>query len=150
MMTHSIQHVNVMVDDLASATEFYGGLLGLAPDPTPDLGFPAQFFAVGGGQQIHVNELEDVHAERAHFCVRLDDFSTVFRRAYDAGVVEINTWGKVRRLPTGVMQAFVRDPSGNLIELSCEADHVVDPSIFELDVVDGETRFFNAADTSAT
>jgi lactoylglutathione lyase len=149
-MTHSIQHVNVMVDDLATATEFYGGLLGFVPDPTPDLGFPAQFFGVGGGQQIHVNELDDQHAERAHFCVRLDDFSSVFRRAYDAGALEVRTWGKVRRLPTGVMQAFVRDPSGNLIELSCEADQVVDPSIFDLDIVDGETRFFNAADTNPT
>ena len=50
---------------------------------------------------------------------------------------------KVRRLPTGVMQAFIRDPSGNLIELSCEADQPVDPAIFELDIVDSETRFFS-------
>jgi catechol 2,3-dioxygenase-like lactoylglutathione lyase family enzyme len=73
-----IQHVNLMVDDLARAVEFYGTALGLAPAPTPEMGFPAQFF-------------------------------------------EIND----------VMQMFVRDPAGNLIELSCESDQHVDPAIFE-------------------
>ena len=32
------------------------------------------------------------------------------------------------------MQMFVRDPAGNLIELSCEADQYVDPSIFDEDL----------------
>lgn len=135
-MSSSIQHVNVMVDDLAAATEFYEDVLGFERSPTPDLGFPAQFFAVGGGQEVHVNELADVHPQRSHFCVRLDDFNAVFQRALERGLFETETWGPARRLPTGVMQAFVRDPSGNLIELSCEADQPVDPSIYELDFFD--------------
>jgi len=32
----------------------------------------------------------------------------------------------------------VRDPSGNLIELSCSADQPVDDAIFELDFVDAQ------------
>jgi catechol 2,3-dioxygenase-like lactoylglutathione lyase family enzyme len=139
----SIQHVNLMVDDLAAADQFYGEVLGLERSPAPDLGFPAQFYNVNDSQQLHVNELGDVHPERAHFCLRLDKFDEIFRRAYDLGIIETETWGKVRRLPTGVMQAFIRDPSGNLIELSCEADQPVDPAIFELDIVDSETRFFS-------
>ncbi len=138
-MSNSIQHVNVMVDDLAAAIYFYENLLGLDRAPTPDLGFPAQFFRVGGSQEIHVNELGDVHPERSHFCLRVDDFNAVFARALERDVFEIETWGKARRLPTGVMQAFVRDPAGNLIELSCEADQPVDPSIFELDFFDETT-----------
>jgi lactoylglutathione lyase len=139
----SIQHVNLMVDDLAAADHFYGEILGFERTPAPDLGFPAQFYNVNGSQQLHVNELGDVHPERAHFCLRLDNFDEVFRRAYELGIIETETWGKVRRLPTGVMQAFIRDPSGNLIELSCDADQQVDPTIFELDIVDSETRFFS-------
>ena len=77
----SIQHVNVMVDDLARADAFYAGLLGLERAPTPELGFPAQFYRVGETQQIHVNELPDVHAQRAHFCLRVDDFDGLFERA---------------------------------------------------------------------
>ena len=38
------------------------------------------------------------------------------------------------------MQAFVRDPSGNLIELSCAADQPVDDAIFELDFVDAQSN----------
>jgi lactoylglutathione lyase len=139
-MTNSIHHVNVMVDDLTAAIEFYGDVLGLEPTTTPELGFPAQFFAVADGQEIHVNELGDLHPERSHFCLRLSDFNEVFARALDRGIFERETWDGARRLPTGQMQAFVRDPSGNLIELSCEASLPVDPAIFELDFVDSSTE----------
>ena len=139
-MANYIQHVNVMVDDLAAAIDFYGEVLGLEQTATPELGFPAQFFAVGDDQEIHVNELGDVHPERSHFCLRLDDFNAVFARALERGVFEKETWNGARRLPSGVMQAFVRDPAGNLIEISCEAGRHVDPSIFELDFVDASTE----------
>jgi lactoylglutathione lyase len=138
-MPNSIQHVNVMVDDLATANEFFETVLGLDRATTPEFDFPAQFFVVGGGQELHVNELHDLHPERSHYCLRVDDFTSVFRRALERGVVEVETWGKARRLPSGVIQAFIRDPAGNLIEISCNADQDVDPAIFELDVFDHTT-----------
>ncbi len=144
--TTRLHHVNVMVDDLAAADEFYAGVLGLERNPTPDLGFPAQFFGVGEGQEIHVNELRDVRPERAHFCLRVADFDEVFRRVRERGAIETDTWGKVRRLPGGAMQMFVRDPAGNLIEISCEEDQPVDPAIFELDFVEPEEQFFSSAE----
>ena len=55
----SIHHVNVMVDDLTAADAFYTEVLGLERAPTPELGFPAQFYRVGDFQQIHVNQLAD-------------------------------------------------------------------------------------------
>ena len=126
-----IHHINLMVDDLARAVEFYGTALGLEPLPTPDMGFPAQFFKINDLQEIHLNQLQDVTPERAHFCLRVDDFTDRFLRMKALGAIEIKTWGKVRRLPSGVMQMFVRDPAGNLIELSCESDQYVDPAIFD-------------------
>jgi lactoylglutathione lyase len=126
-----IQHVNLMVDDIDAAIEFYGVQLGLEAVFTPELGFRAQFFKINDLQEIHVNELSDVTPERAHFCLRVDDFAAQFRRMKALGAIEIKTWGKVHRLPSGVMQMFVRDPAGNLIELSCEADQYVDPAIFD-------------------
>jgi lactoylglutathione lyase len=131
-----IQHVNLMVDDLARAVEFYGTALGLTAVPTPEMDFPAQFFRINDLQEIHLNQLEDVRPERAHFCLRVDDFTGQFLRMKALGVIEIRTWGKIRRLPSGVMQMFVRDPAGNLIELSSEADEHVDPSIFDEDLVE--------------
>ena len=132
-----IHHVNLMVDDLAAATEFYRDGLGLRTLPTPDLGFPAQFLEINDQQEIHLNELRDVTPERAHFCLRVTDFNLTFQRMRDRGAIETATWGRAKRLPSGVMQMFVRDPAGNLIELSCEADDDVDPSIFETEFFEG-------------
>jgi lactoylglutathione lyase len=137
-----IHHINLMVDDLARAVEFYGTALGLEPLPTPDMGFPAQFFKINDMQEIHLNQLQDVTPERAHFCLRVDDFTDRYRRMKSLGAIEITTWGKIRRLPSGVMQMFVRDPSGNLIELSCESDQYVDPAIFDEEIF--EPAFLDA------
>ena len=46
------------------------------------------------------------------------------------GILDTGPWGKTRMLPDGSMQMFVRDPAGNLIEISCKAGTPVDPSIF--------------------
>lgn len=125
----SIQHVNLMVDDLDAAVAFYTEVLGLGLAPTPELGFPAQFIAINDYQEIHLNQLPDVRPERAHFCLRVDDFNGVFRRAKAAGAVETATWGHARRLGSGVMQVFVRDPDGNLVEVACDPDQPVDAEV---------------------
>ena len=95
---NNIQHVNLMVGDLDAAVAFYTEVLGLDRAPTPPLDFPAQFIAVNDYQQIHLNQLPDITPERAHFCMRVGDFSGVFRRAKAAGVIETRTWGHARRL----------------------------------------------------
>ena len=136
-MANSIQHVNVMVDDLAAACAFYAGVLGLEEAFTPQLDFPGQFFVVGGGQEIHVNEIADLHPERAHFALDLEDFNGAFARALEQGVLETETWGPVKRVGAGIMQAFVRDPAGNLVELRAHPDYEVDAAILALDFVDG-------------
>jgi catechol 2,3-dioxygenase-like lactoylglutathione lyase family enzyme len=118
----TIHHVNVAVDDLAAATVFYRDVIGLDPAATPDLGFPAQFFSVGSGQELHVNELDDLHPNGTHFCLRLDDFASVVGRAEAAGVIDVDSWGRASRIGTGVIQLFVRDPAGNLIELNSQPD----------------------------
>ena len=56
------------------------------------------------------------------------------RRHYDRvsrelGIVDEEPWGKVRQLPDGAMQMFVRDPAGNLLELSYRGE--VDQAILD-------------------
>ncbi len=139
-----IQHVTVMVDDLDAADAFYAGVLGLERKPTPDLGFPAQFYAFAGDQELHVNELSGRPPERAHLCLRVGSFDDVYHRMRAHGVLELETWGKVRRLPNGTMQMFVRDPAGNLVELAGEPDDSIDPAIFAHDEVQTDEGFFDA------
>ena len=125
-----IHHVNVNVDDLDVAVAFYRDVLGLPLDSTPDQGFRSQFFRIGDQQQIHVNEIADSHQFRGHFCLVVPDFAAVFARSKAANAIDLKPWGRVRRLPSGAMQMFVRDPSGNLIEIASRKDAAIDPRLF--------------------
>ena len=126
----NIQHVNLQVGDLGAAVAFYTDIVGLGLAPTPDIGMPAQFIAINDYQEIHINQSDDVKPERAHFCLRVADFNGVYHRAKAAGVIESHTWGSAKRLASGVVQMFVRDPAGNLVEIACDADQPVDDEVF--------------------
>lgn len=140
-----IQHVNVNVDDLAAALPFYRDVLGLALDPTPDQGFPSQFFRINARQQIHMNALADAHAFRGHFCIEVLDFMGVFARAKAAGAIDVAPWGRVRALPGGKMQMFVRDPHGNLIEIASANGAVIDPALFRDELVEPRPGIYRMA-----
>jgi len=128
-----IQHVNVNVDDLDAAIPFYRDILGLPLEATPDQGFRCQFFKIGPVQQIHMNEMRDERQFRGHFCLVVPDFMAVFRRAKARNVIDVAAWGKVRQLPNGKMQMFVRDPSGNLIEIASSNAETIDLAVFHDD-----------------
>jgi len=116
--TQALQHINILVDNLEEGVAFYRDIVGLTLDETPALDFPAQFFKLSNGAQIHMNEFAETRPFRAHFCLVVDDFNGVFRRLDAAGAIDIEPWGKGRRLPSGSMQMFARDPSGNLLEIA--------------------------------
>jgi len=149
MSEFHIQHVNVNVDDLDAATAFYRDVLGLKLDPTPDQGFRSQFFRVGGEQQIHMNEIADAHQFRGHFCMVAPDFMALFARAKAAGAIDIEPWGRVRRLPSGAMQMFVRDPAGNLIEIASAKDARIDPAVLADELVEPQPGVYRMAPGAA-
>ncbi len=125
-----INHATLVVRDLDEGRAFYEGVLGLAPLPTFNLDFPAQFYRINDHQQLHITEWEDVYSFRGHICMQVDDFSALFYALKQRDAIDVQPWGRVRRLPDGAMQLFARDPSGNLIEISCRADVPVDEAIF--------------------
>ncbi len=132
----SINHVTLVVRDLAEARAFYEQVLGLTPLPTFNLDFPAQFYAINERQQLHITEWDDVYSFRGHVCLQVDDFSSLFATLRARDAVDIAPWGKVRRLPDGAMQLFARDPSGNLLEISCPPETPIDAAIFADALVD--------------
>ncbi len=131
-----LQHVNVNVDDLDLALAFYRDVVGLELDATPDQGIRSQFFRLGGGQQIHMNELSDQHAYRMHFCLVVSDFPGLFERAKAAGAIDTRPWGRIRRLPGGAMQMFLRDPSGNLLEIASSRDATIPSALLRDELVE--------------
>jgi catechol 2,3-dioxygenase-like lactoylglutathione lyase family enzyme len=138
----SFHHINILVDDLNAAVKFYRDDLGLKSITTPDQGFPSQFFKFDGGTQMHINELADERPFRAHFALRVDDFSAVFRHMKKIDAIDTNPWGNVRTLPGGAMQMFLRDPSGNLVEITSRPGDEIDADVLGDDLVDpGESMF---------
>lgn len=55
----------------------------------------------------------------------------IFREAKARGLIDTAPWGKVRMLPDGSMQMFLRDPAGNLIEISCKPGTPIDEEILQ-------------------
>jgi lactoylglutathione lyase len=131
-----INHVTLIVSNLEQARAFYEQELGLEPLPTFNLDFPAQFYRLNERQQLHVTEWPDQPSFRGHVCFQVDDFNSTFYRMRELGVIDVSPWGRVRRLPDGAMQMFVRDPSGNLLEISFPPGGAVDEAIFNDDLVE--------------
>ncbi len=128
-----INHVALVVSNLEEACEFYEHELGLEPIPAFLFDYPTAFFKFNEEQQLHLTEWEDTYSFRGHLCITVDDINTIFYRMKELGVIDIKPWGKVRQLPDGAIQMFVRDPSGNLVEISSDPDDKdkIDPKIFE-------------------
>lgn len=125
-----INHVTLIVDNLEKAAAFYEKELGLEPLPAYKFDYPAAFFKINDTQQLHVTEWEDTPSFRGHACLRVDDFAAAFRRFKQLGIIDTKPWGKVRKLPDGTFQMFIRDPAGNLVEISAPPGSPVDESIF--------------------
>lgn len=128
-----INHVTLIVDQLEKAAEFYEHELGLEVIPAFVFDYPTAFFKINETQQLHLTEWEDEQSFRGHICMVVDDFNAIFQRMKELNIIDTKPWGKVRQLPSGAMQMFIRDPSGNLVEISSrpEFKDQLDPAIFE-------------------
>lgn len=131
-----INHVTLIVDQLETAAKFYEEVIGLEAVPAFVFDYPTAFFKFPNGQQLHLSEWEDEQSFRGHLCITVDNFNEVFYQMKELGIIDIKPWGKVRQLQKGVMQMFVRDPSGNLIEFVSRPEdaEAIDPAIFEDDL----------------
>ena len=138
-----LHHINVNVDDLDRAVAFYRDVIGLPLDPTPEQGMPSQFFRIGERQQIHMNQVPDTRGFRSHFALEVPDFMAVFERCKAAGAIDVEVWGKVRALPNGKMQMFVRDPDGNLVEIGTPPGVEMDASLFEDELVEPQRGIYH-------
>lgn len=127
----NINHVALVVTNLEEACHFYEKELGLEAIPAFLFDYPTAFFKINEDQQLHLTEWEDVFSFRGHICLQVDDINAIYWRMKELGVIDIKPWGHVRQLPDGPIQMFVRDPSGNLLELSSAPDAKIDPKIFE-------------------
>jgi catechol 2,3-dioxygenase-like lactoylglutathione lyase family enzyme len=104
--------VSLNVDDVDAALDFYTGVLGLAAR-TDRPAFPfGGAWLDAGGQQVHLIEGRPPAALGQHFALLVDDLDATVAELRGRGI-EVSDPG-----PVGTsLQAFLSDPSGNLVEL---------------------------------
>lgn len=101
-----------------TARAFYGGALGMtevAPPSTLPGGSVVWFRAGGDGQEVHVY-VEDgggPNTPSQHLCLQVEDLAAV-RTRLDGHGIPVEEAVPIVNRPRG----FVRDPFGNLIELT--------------------------------
>jgi catechol 2,3-dioxygenase-like lactoylglutathione lyase family enzyme len=111
-----INHVSVSARDLEESTRFYVEVLGMERIPTPRFATPVQWLRCGG-LQLHLFLDESGETPRRHHLgLTVDDFDA----AYEAVAASASSeWGNdLVELPSGQVQLYFRDPTGNLIELN--------------------------------
>lgn len=107
-----IHHVSINASDVADAVRFYTEVLGLTVrDDRPDFGFAGAWLDAGP-QQIHLIGGEVPRPLGQHLALQVADLDATVAelRSQDVAVSDPSPVGTGR-------QAFLSDPSGNLVEL---------------------------------
>jgi catechol 2,3-dioxygenase-like lactoylglutathione lyase family enzyme len=122
-----LQHVSIArpPHSNAQARTFYGDLLGLeeVPSPVALAALDVIWYRLGSDTELHILVEETLGQDRSgrHFCLAVDDILSMRERCEAAGVTVV---GDVP-IP-GRPRFFIRDPFGNLIELtSIEDDYLL-------------------------
>lgn len=116
-MSLRINHVSVNALDLKRSTDFYVELLGAEPIATPNFGVPVQWLALGR-TQLHLFERALEPTSHHHFGVTVDDVQPVYRAAERWDAFDDESFhNRLVELPGDVVQLYVRDPAGNLLEI---------------------------------
>ena len=116
-MSARINHVSVNARDLQESIDFYVDLLGAELIPTPNFGLPVQWLALGR-TQLHLFERDLKPTSHHHLGITVDDLEPVYRAAERRGAFDGQAFrNHLVELPGDVVQLYLRDPAGNLIEL---------------------------------
>jgi len=133
MRATSLNHVSVHADDIEESARFYEQFFGMRRLPTPDFGYPVIWLEVGE-LQIHLFHRQTDAPRYHHFALDVDDYTAAFTEAQRRGILE----GRPRKFPDGGVQMYIRDPSGNRVELDWPDASTLDPAVFgELEQVPG-------------
>jgi len=112
-----INHVSINARDLRESVDFYVDLLGAERIATPNFGIPVQWLALGR-TQLHLFERDLKPTSHHHLGITVDDLEPVYRAAERRGAFDDEAFrNRLVELPGDVVQLYVRDPAGNLVEI---------------------------------
>lgn len=115
MFSTGVHHVSLNVTDAAVSIRFYVDTLGMTQrDDRPEFPFGGAWLQCGD-QQIHLLEVaEFVPPESQHFALRVTDIDTARDHLLSLDIKV----SEPKEQPGICRQCFLRDPTGNLIELN--------------------------------
>jgi catechol 2,3-dioxygenase-like lactoylglutathione lyase family enzyme len=117
MRATGLNHVSVSARDLAESTRFYVEVFGMETIPTYTFAFPVQYLRLGE-LQLHLFERDTPAPDFHHFAINVDDFEAAYTKARELGIQERKAFfSHAYELPDGSVQMYLRDPSGNLVEV---------------------------------
>lgn len=129
MAATGINHVTIRTRDLDESERFYAELVGAERLTSPNFGIPVRWLRIGD-MQIHL--LLDSHGGGGpgHFGITVDDVAPVYERARELGALDPAANGHYFwELPEGVVQLYLRDPSGNLVEVNARGANALPASV---------------------
>jgi catechol 2,3-dioxygenase-like lactoylglutathione lyase family enzyme len=115
MAATAINHVNLPVDDLERAVDFYEGLLGLERIPAVNSSARGAWFRLGDAQ-LHLTERGSSAPAVHHLAVTVDDFPALYDELVERDALDATFGASLYEFPDGAVQVYFRDPSGNLLE----------------------------------
>lgn len=120
----SLDHVTIVVKDLAATRRFYIDVLGMDEVARPAFSFAGQWFQAGPTLIHTILEYEGsgsaglgcgANTRGHHFAFLVDDAASAARELEKLGIPFVSP---VKLRPDGAAQLFIRDPDGHLVELS--------------------------------
>jgi catechol 2,3-dioxygenase-like lactoylglutathione lyase family enzyme len=117
-MSNRINHVSVNARDLDESAAFYAELAGAEPIASPNFGNEVRWLALGD-TQLHLFRRDVEPGSHHHFAITVGDVEAAYRAAERRDAFDRTTFGNhLIELPGDLVQLYVRDPSGNLVELN--------------------------------
>jgi catechol 2,3-dioxygenase-like lactoylglutathione lyase family enzyme len=122
-------HVSIHAYDMEESVRFYMEVFGLERLPSPDFAQHVEWLRLGD-QQLHLFRSDVPAPSFHHLALDVDDFEAVYREARERGLLDDDAFGaSVRELPGGVVQMYIRDPAGNLVEVDWPDVNTLDRSV---------------------
>src|SRR3954465_2933668 len=116
-MTSRINHVSVNARDLEASVAFYAELLGAERLPAPNFGFPIAWLGLER-TQLHLFQADLVPPAVHHCGVSVHGLTPAYRVPERRDCFEREAFANhIVELPGDIVQLYLRDPSGNLVEL---------------------------------
>ena len=109
-------HYGIVVKDTARAMAFYDQVLHLPRIQRPGFNFPGAWYAVGVGQQLHLQQFDEpVPRTHQHMALEVADILVVHRALQTFGATILSA---PSHRDDGSWFMVCEDPDGNRIELT--------------------------------